>query len=170
MQDRLKSKPIHHKQHGFTKGKSTDSALSNTVNYIEWALFRYRKCLGVFLDISSAFDSIYIDHIRDALLAHGGLADAVRWYHGYLGERHLEVSLQDETVMAHTGTGFPQGGVASAVFWLVAIDKAIRIINKYGIEGNGYADDCSALISGNNVTHMIQKMQKMLDELTAWGI
>ena len=40
-------------QHGFTKGKSTKSAISNTVDYIERQLFQRTHCLGVFLDISS---------------------------------------------------------------------------------------------------------------------
>ena len=64
--------PIHHLQHGFTKGKSTESAISNTVDYIEEFLFERQHCLGVFLDISSAFDSISIDHIRQTLLDHNG--------------------------------------------------------------------------------------------------
>ena len=165
----LKDHPIHPKQHGFTKGKGTEVAVSNSVDKVEFHLYRNEGCLGMFLDISSAFDSIHIDHIKDCLLAHGGLDDPVRWYHNYLGDRHLEIQLQDATVYYHTATGFPQGGVASAKFWLIAFDKAIRIINKYGIEGNGYADDCSALIGGSNTTQMVRTMQKMLDELTAWG-
>ena len=55
--------PIHPKQHGFQKGRSTESALSNTVNYIESFVFKHQYALGVFLDISSAFDSINPDHV-----------------------------------------------------------------------------------------------------------
>ena len=65
--------PIHDMQHGFMKGKSPESAISNTVDYIEQFLYEKQHWLGVFLDISSAFDSISIDHIRDKLLEHGGV-------------------------------------------------------------------------------------------------
>ena len=169
MDDDLKECPIHPLQHGFTKGKSTESAISNTTDFIEQQLFEKQHCLGLFLDISSAFDSISIDHIRTTLLEHNGTPDMVEWYYSYLGKRFLEVELHGEKVRLTTATGFPQGGVASARFWLIAFDEAIRIINSGNITGNGYADDCSALIGGTHPDNMIEAMQAMLDRLVAWG-
>ena len=169
MDEALLSAPIHPLQHGFTKGKSTESAISNTADFIEQQLFQDRHCLGVFLDISSAFDSISIDHIRDSLLLHNGDPDLVGWYHSYLGRRFLEVELHGERLHLTTATGFPQGGVCSARFWLIAFNPAIQIINSDDIVGNGYADDCSALIGGTHYHNMIEKMQSMLDRLVAWG-
>ena len=165
----MEDHPIHHLQHGFTKGKSTESAISNTADYIEQHLYDDQHCLGLFLDISSAFDSISIDHIRHTLLQHGGTPDMVEWYYSYLQRRYLEVELHGETVHLTTGTGFPQGGVCSARFWLVAFDEAIRIINQGNVVGNGYADDCSALIGGTHPDNMIDEMQGVLDRLVAWG-
>ena len=169
MDEDLRAKPIHEMQHGFTKGKSTESAISNTANYIEQQLFEGYHCLGVFLDISSAFDSISIDHIRQSLLDHNGDQDLVTWYHSYLERRFIEITLHGESTTLTTSTGFPQGGVCSARFWLIAFDEAIKIINSEGIIGNGYADDCSALIGGTHPHNMIEKMQSMLDRLVAWG-
>ena len=166
----MEDHPIHHLQHGFTKGKSTESAISNTVDYIEEFLFAKQHYLGVFLDISSAFDSISIDHIRQKLLEHNGTPDMVEWYYSYLGRRYLEVELHGEKVNLTTNTGFPQGGVCSAKFWLIAFNEAIEIINSNGITGNGYADDCSALIGGDHPHNMIEQMQTMLERLVAWGL
>lgn len=161
--------PIHSKQYGFLKGRSTENAISNTVDYIERALFKKEHCLAVFLDISAAFDSISIHHIKQYLLLHGGDEDLVEWYFEYLARRELHFSFHGDTLHLKTGLGFPQGGVCSAKFWIIAFDPAIQIINKYGIEGNGYADDCSALLSGNRIDRLTNKMQKRLNELTAWG-
>ena len=58
MDDALQLYPIHDRQHGFTPGKSTESALSTTTNYIEKFLAYGQHCFAVFLDISAAFDSI----------------------------------------------------------------------------------------------------------------
>ena len=170
MEADMEDHPIHHLQHGFTKGKSTESAISNTVDYIEEFLFAKQHCLGIFLDISSAFDSISIDHIRRKLLEHNGTPDMVEWYYSYLGKRFLEVELHGERTQLTTGTGFPQGGVCSAKFWLIAFDEAIQIINSNGITGNGYADDCSALIGGDHPHNMIEQMQTMLERLVTWGL
>ena len=93
--------PIHTKQHGFQKRKSTESALSNTVNYIESFVFKKQFALGIFLDISSAFDSICPVHIRNALL---------EWYYDYLVHRDMNFELHGETYRRSNGTGFPQGG------------------------------------------------------------
>ena len=84
MDDYILENPLHEKQHGFTVGKCTESAISNTVNYIEKFVFKKQYALGVFLDISSAFDSIRPSHIRQSLLDHGGDRDLVEWYYGYL--------------------------------------------------------------------------------------
>ena len=59
--------------------------------------------------------------------------------------------------------------MCSAKFWLIAFDKAIQIINSLGIEGNRYADNCSAIFGGNRVDHLLIRLEKMLQNLTGWG-
>ena len=157
------------KQHGFTKGKSTEGALSNTVNYIEKFLFRNKHCLGLFLDIKSAYDSMDVDHIRSSLYLHGGEDDLVEWYNNYLKSRILRLDMHNEFLSLKATTGFPQGGVASAKFWLIAFNPAIEIINTLFIEGNGYADDCSAVFGGREPAVLVSRLQRMLDALVEWG-
>ena len=169
MEKMLQYYPIHAKQHGFTKGRSTESAISNTVDYIEKCIFSQKSCIGVFLDISSAYDSISIDHIRTSLYKHGGDTDLVEWYYHYLSNRNLTLSLHDESIHLHTAVGFPQGGVASAKFWLIAFDPAIQIINSSFVEGNGYADDCCVIFGGRKPAVMIRRLQRVLDKLVDWG-
>ena len=161
--------PIHTKQHGFTKGKSTESAISNVVDYIEQCLFRRKSCIGVFLDISSAYDSIHIEHIRTSLYKHGGDVDLVEWYFHYLSNRILSLSLHGDTIKLHVNRGFPQGGVASAKFWLIAFNPAIEIINSMFLEGNGYADDCCMLFGGRDIDILLFRLQRALDRLVRWG-
>lgn len=169
MEHHLTYYPIHEKQHGFTKGKSTEGALSNMVNYIEKFLFRNKHCLGLFLDIKSAYDSMCVDHIRSSLLLHGGEDDLVEWYYGYLTSRVLRLDIHNEELSLRATTGFPQGGVASAKFWLIAFNPAIEIINSLFVEGNGYADDCSAVFGGREPHVLVARLQRMLDSLVDWG-
>ena len=85
----LRKYPIHPRQHGFTKGKSTESALSGTTNYAESYVMMNMHCVGIFLDISSAFDSISAEHIRHSLYKHGGETDLVEWYYNLLKDLSL---------------------------------------------------------------------------------
>ena len=165
----LKYYPIHSKQHGFTKGRSTESAISNTVDYIERCLFKRQACVGVFLDISSAYDSVDIRHIRDSLYKHGADIDLTEWYFHYLSNRMLTLNLHGDVLKLHTSTGFPQGGVASAKFWLLAFDPAIQIINSDFVEGNGYADDCCVIFGGRKPDIIIRRLQRVIDKLVRWG-
>ena len=161
--------PIHQKQHGFLPGRSTESAISVTISYIEKYLASNQHCLAAFLDISAAFDSIHIDSVKSALLKHGGDPDTVGWYHNYLSHRNLFAELHQEEASCSTGVGFPQGGVCSAKFWLIAFNNAIKIINSGFVEGVGYADDCCILMGGTDQSHMVAQVQRTINKLITWG-
>ena len=81
----------------------------------------------------------------------------------------MNFELHGQTYRRSNGLGFPQGGVCSAKFWLIAFNTAIEIINTPHIEGNGYADDCSAIAGGQRLDHLISRLEKMLKKLVAWG-
>ena len=169
MDKSLQLYPIHDRQHGFMTGRSTESAISVTTNYIEMHLAHKQYCLAVFLDISAAFDSIDIEHVRRALLKHGGQPDMVHWYHNYLSHRNLFADLHQDQASCSTGVGFPQGGVCSARFWLIAFNQAIKIINNNYVSGVGYADDCCILMGGTDQSHMVSRVQRAINKLIHWG-
>ena len=169
MDEHLKYYPINPKQHGFTKGRSTEGAMSNTVDYIEKFVFRNQHCLGLFLDIKSAYDSMDVEQIRSSLYLHGGDDDLVEWYYSYLLSRVLRLELHGDSVSLKATTGFPQGGVASAKFWLIAFNPAIDIINSEFVEGNGYADDCAVVYGGPDIDRLVTRLQRILDRLVEWG-
>lgn len=146
-----------------------EGALSNTVDYIESHLFHGNVCVGVFLDIKSAYDSMDVGQIKSLLLFHGGDDDLVEGYYHYLKNRILEVELHSQIVYCHTAVGFPQGGVASAKFWVIAFDPAIEIINSCFIEGNGYDDDCASVFGGPAINIIRVRLQRMLHLLVEWG-
>ena len=124
----LRKNPLHKAQHGFTKRKGTESAASNVVSYIENNIYSTKHCIGVFLDISSAFDTIRPSHIKEEMKKRTENEDLVEWYYNYLMHRNMNFELQGATKRVSNSLGFPQGGVASAKMWLVAFDKAIEII------------------------------------------
>ena len=161
--------PIHRNQHGFQVGKGTEGALSGTCDYIERYVLTRGYCLGLFLDISSAYDSMDIEQIRNSLYLHGGQEDLVEWYYNYLARRILRISLHGDRLSYVCGQGFPQGGVASAKFWIIAFNPAIEIINRHMVVGQGYADDLAAVFGGREPDVLIPRMQEVLDELVEWG-
>ena len=161
----LEDHPIHKNQHGFQRGLSTETAISKTVNYIEKHINSGREVLGVFLDIQAAFDTICPKHIKASLLKHGADPDVAEFYYNYITHRHLTTTIGGYTHTITVGIGFPQGGVCSAKFWIIAFNEAIEIINEYGVTGQGFADDCGPMIGGDNTHEMYKSMQRMLNKL-----
>ena len=117
--------PIHKNQHGFQKGKSTESAISKTANTIEKYMEQGKYCIGVFLDIQGAFDTIDPNYIKNKLLEHGGNTDLVGWYYNYLTHRNLKAEIGGFEGEVTIDIGFPQGGVCSAKFWIIAFYRAV---------------------------------------------
>ena len=170
MNEQLKLFPIHQHQHGFCSDKSTESAISNVINYIEnHTQTPKQHCVAISLDIQAAFDSIDPKAIRDSLLKHGGQRDMIIWYFNYLTHRDLESTFHNETFKATTLVGFPQGGVVSADFWKIVFDPAIQIINNKQVTGYGYADDLILLRGGINHNTSLNYLQSTLDKLIKWG-
>ena len=64
----LKRNPLHKAQHGFTRRKGTETAASNVVSFIEKNIYTKQHCIGLFLDISSAFDTIRPDHVKAEMM------------------------------------------------------------------------------------------------------
>ena len=68
------------------------------------------------------------------------------------------------------GTVFPQGGVYSAKFWIIAYNQALKIMNSHGVAGFGFANDSCTLIGGTNLNQMMSRTQKVINELIQWGL
>ena len=51
----------------------------------------------------------------------------------------------------------------------IAFNEATEILNTHGVYGNGFADDCVALIGGKNLDQMMSRMQKVVTNLEEWG-
>ena len=111
MDEDLIKYPLHPNQHGFLKGKSTETAISKTINSIEKFVSNDLYSIAVFPDIQGAFDTISPEHARNALLKHGGHNDMVNWYYNYLTHRNLSSEIGGHKGEITIDIGFPQGGV-----------------------------------------------------------
>ena len=158
---------VHDRQHGFRKNKSTESAISETVNYIEKHMANDEDVIGVFLDIQAAFDTIQPLAIKQALHNHNLDDKLVDWYYNFLTHRHLITEHNGVTYEGNIGIGFPQGGVCSAKFWIIAFNEAINIINQFGALGIGFADDCCILLHRKHINHAMSLIQRIVDQLVA---
>ena len=58
-------------QHAYTRGLSTESALSEVLDYVESSFYRRKKVIAVSLDCTGAFDCVDFDAASDAVISKG---------------------------------------------------------------------------------------------------
>ena len=67
----LKERPLERNQHAFRTGFGTETALSEAVNIIEKGVLKGNYALGVFLDVSGAFDHLSFKAAKEAMKRKG---------------------------------------------------------------------------------------------------
>jgi hypothetical protein len=80
----FKDNPMHEDQFGFVKGRSTEHALSATVNEIEKGLHKKEFVITTLLDIKGAFDNIKPPAIIKAMRKQGVRQKVCNMYKQYL--------------------------------------------------------------------------------------
>ena len=83
---------ISESQHAYRRNKSTETALVSLVDKLESAVQRNKLSLGVFLDISGAFDNILINKIIEQLEAKNFPQWMVQWYQFALTNREIKLT------------------------------------------------------------------------------
>jgi hypothetical protein len=157
-------------QHGFTPGRSCDSAISMAINIIESSVLRRgRICCGVFLDIAGAFDNIQFSSISRQLTLRGIDSKIINWYDHFLRNRLITCTIKTTKMTVQPTQGAPQGGVLSADMWNIVDQTLLDQFEGLEVRIVGFADDCLLLVTGKNVEVIITKMQKALDLVENWG-
>jgi retron-type reverse transcriptase len=114
---------MYKNQHAFRKGRSMESALSDTVDQFESAAFNGGVAIGVFLDIEVAFDNLMPAGIIQSLEKRGLPPELLGWFCMYLDSQYMEVDYREVHATRKLVKGTPQGGVLSPVLWNLAFDE-----------------------------------------------
>ena len=78
---------LFRKQFGFRKGHSTDQALIKLIDSIYVSFNQNKYILGVFIDLSKAFDTVDHNILIDKLNFHGIKNNSLKWFSSYLSNR-----------------------------------------------------------------------------------
>ena len=163
---------ISESQHAYRRNKSTETALVSLVDKLESAVQRNKLALGVFLDISGAFDNILINKIIEQLEAKNFPQWMVQWYQFALTNREIKLTTNGEETKRKLNRGTPQGGILSPLAFNLAFDPLLHLIKRFkgGVAHPiGYADDASFVISGICQDTLIDIANALLREIFEWG-
>jgi hypothetical protein len=150
-------------QHGFQKKKSTLTALVDMVEEMTDRLEKGESIVGIYLDLSKAFDCLSHDLILDKLQLLGFQNTAWQWFASYLRGRQQLVELRQKvngtctsirSSLLPVSRGVPQGSVLGPVIFILFTQDLPSYTEGYS-KAIMYADD-TVLISSSKSTEELE--------------
>lgn len=158
---------FYESQYGFRSKHSTNHAVHELIDNVITSMDNKNSTLGIFLDLSKAFDTIDHKILLNKLEWYGVRGVALDWFRSYLSNRKRYVHYaQHKSNIYNIPCGVPQGSVLGPLLFIIYTnDLPNCLINSKAIL---FADDTTIYISSNNMTDLYIKSNYELECLTEW--
>ena len=155
-------------QHGFLKGKSTETQLLEVYDNISKVLDDSGQSDIIFLDLSKAFDSVPHNLLVHKLTTFGFQDNLLNWFSSYLKNRVQRVVLEGSTsTWLPVGSGVPQGSILGPVLFLLYINDMVNVVSENTAIGL-FADDAK-IFRNIKTMHDCEILQEDLNSLLTWS-
>ena len=154
-------------QYGFRPKYSIDYAVMSLQNYIIKEFEKGNYTIGIFLDLSKAFDTLDKNLLLNKLHSYGIRGIPNKWINSYLSDRNQQVQLRN--ILSDKNfidTGVPQGSVLGPVMFLLYVNDLPNFDNK--VFTLMFADDSSLFISGPNLDELMHRTKNIIIKVQNW--
>lgn len=158
---------FYHKQYGFRNKSNTLTACIDLVTKLKRKIDKKQICLGIFIDLKKAFDTISHKLLLHKLATIGVKNTAHKLLQSYLSDRYQQVKIGTTASSLEPITyGVPQGSILGPLLFLVYINS----IKDLGLVGDItlYADDTCLFYFANDIHTVVRQAQSDLDLLYTW--
>ena len=154
-------------QYGFRKNRSTTDAILDLSGNIIDGFNKKMYTIGIFLDMSKAFDSIKPETLLKKMELYGIRGTALNWFESYLTNRSIKVMFKEclsKKYEVHYGT--PQGSVLGPLLYIVLSNDMPKCL-KFS-RAVMFADDTTIYATGSNIRFLYKKLNEDLSRVTQW--
>ena len=154
-------------QYGFRKNHSTSFALIDLYDKISDAIDSKETSVGIFLDLSKAFDTVNHNILFDKLEYYGIRGLPLRWIKNYFSNRFQFVQYNEYySSYKKVCCRVPQGSILGPLFFLLYINDICNVSQL--IEMVLFADDTNIFFSHKEPQYVINTLNREMKKLSDW--
>ena len=159
---------LYNKQFGFQNKCSTEYAILQLTKEIHESFDKKEFTLGVFIDLSKAFDTVNHEILLTKLQYFGLENIYLKWFTSYLNNRKQLISYGERKYSNRNiiNCGVPQGSILGPLLFLLYVNDLCNASN--ALKPIMFADDTNLFISANNIKELFRIMNKELKSIQNW--
>jgi len=142
-------------------------AVLRLVDQISSELDNGNITVGVFIDLSKAFDTIDHSVLLDKLQMYGIRGKAIEWLRSYLTDWSQFVGIgKNQSNKKRIKCGVPQGSILGPLLFIIYINDIVNASTILSMVL--FADDTNIFISGRDLSEICATSNKELHKLSRW--
>ena len=158
---------LNSSQFGFRKHHSTTLALIDLIDNISNSLDNKDYTIGVFLDLSKAFDTINHEILLNKLSYYSIRGRQLTWFSNYLSNRQQYVNFNGTSSQRNIiKCGVPQGSILGPILFLLYINDILNSSSFFKFIL--FADDTNIICSDKSLTTLLHNVNVEMNKVSLW--